>query len=123
MRNVIAALVVSFIVLVCIFVGIGGSFDRQFWLAFLPGLMENLVILSVAVLIFDSIFKKERIDKLEQTNERQSRFVLLLNNRLAFKILEYLALATTEEVGKDSALDFEFALDRLRTINLANVFY
>src|SRR5258708_1177889 len=123
MRNVIAALVVSFILLVCIFVGIGGSFDKQFWVAFLPGLMENLVILAAGVLIFDSIFKKERLDKLEQTNERQSRFVLLINNRLAFKILEHLALATVEEFGKDSELDFAFALDRLKTIDLANVFY
>src|SRR5579864_7901154 len=123
MRNVIAALAVSFILLVCTFAGIGGSFDRQFWVAFLPGLMENLVILAAGVLIFDAIFKKERLDKLEQTNERQSRFVLLINNRLAFKILEHLGLATTEEFGEDPKLDFAFALDRLKTINLANIFY
>jgi|SRR5579859_3986824 len=46
MRNVTTAPVVSFTVLVWIFVGIGSCFDRQFWLALLLGLMENLVILE-----------------------------------------------------------------------------
>jgi len=123
MKSVIVALLVSFIVLILIFVCIGGNFDRQFWLAFLPGLMENLLILAVGVLILDMILKHERLDKLERTNERQSRFVLLINNRLAFKILQYLRLATTEEVDKDPEYDFSFALGRLKTIDLEKVFY
>lgn len=123
MKKALAAISIGFIVLTVAFVIAGGSFDRQFWLAFLPGLMGNLAILAVAIFVIDRIFKKERLDKLEQTNAQQSKFVLLLSNRLAFLLLEHLALATKDEAGKDAALNFEFAHDRIRDNDLAAVFY
>jgi hypothetical protein len=123
MKKVSASIFAAFILFTGVFIYIGGTFDRQFWLAFLPGLMENLVILAVAVLIIDSIFKKERSGKLEQTNARQSQFVFFLCTRLAYLLLENLALATMEEVGKDKALNCEFALERFRLADLTAVFY
>jgi hypothetical protein len=123
MNNVVAAIFVGLILIILIFVGIGGSFDRHFWLSFLPGLMENLAVLAVAVLVIESIFKSERLSKLQQTNERQSRFVLFLSNRLAYHLLEHLALATKDEFHKDAELNFEFARDRFKVTNLPKIFY
>jgi hypothetical protein len=123
MNNVVAAIAIGFIMLALVFVGIGGSFDRNFWLSFLPGLMENLAALAVAVLLIDSIFKRERLAKLGQTNAGQSRFVLFLNNRFAYHLLEHLELANEEEFHKDAELNFEFARDRFKNANLAEIFY
>ena len=61
MKNAPAAISIAFIVLTVAFVSLGGSFDKQFWLAFLPGLMGNLAILALAIFVIDSIFKKERL--------------------------------------------------------------
>jgi hypothetical protein len=122
-KKVFAAVLIGFVVLAVIFLSIGGSFDKQFWLNFLPGLMENLAILALALFVIDSIFKKERLDKLEQTNASQSRFVLFCSNRLAFLLLEHLALATKEESQKDPSLNFEFALNKFRDTPLAVVFH
>lgn len=123
MNNVFAAIFVFSIVVIVAFIGLGGSFNTQFWITFLPGLMGNLAALAIAILVVDRIFKKERLDKLEQTNAGQSSFVLLINNRLAFKLLEHLGLAASEEVANDSALNFDFALERLKTIDLPATFY
>ena len=123
MTKVSACIFFTLILLTLVFVHIGGSFDKQFWLTFLPGLMQNLVILAVAVLVIDGIFKRERFAKLEQTNAGQSQFVLLLSNRSAYLLLEFLSLAGVNEVDGDKALNFEFALERLRLTNLAAVFY
>jgi hypothetical protein len=123
MNNVFAAIFIGFVVLALVYIGIGGSFDRRFWLDFLPGLMENLTILAVAIFVIDRIFKKERLDKLVQTNAGQSRFILLVSNLLAYKLLEYLALATKDEVGNDPELNFEFALERFKGANLEAIFY
>ena len=123
MKKVIAVIATAFTLLAAVFTAIGGGFDRQFWLAFLPGLMGNLVILAVAVFLIDSIFKRERLDKLARTNAGQSRFVLFNANRLAYKILEYLELATMEEAHKDPELNLEFANEKLKDTDLAGVFY
>lgn len=123
MKKVFASIFAAFILFTGVFIYIGGSFDKQFWLAFLPGLMENLAILAVAVLVIDSIFKKERLAKLEQTNVRQSQFVLLLSNRFAYLLLKYLALVTKQEVASDTAVTFEFAIEKFRITDLAAAFY
>ena len=123
MKNIFAAIFVGFLVIGLVFLGIGGSFDLKFWLSFLPGLMENLVALAGAVFIIDRIRGNQRLAKLEQTNAGQARFVLFMNNRFAFHLLEHLGLATKDEFHKDAGLTFEFAHDRLKNINLADTFY
>lgn len=125
MRKVVGAIAICFAALTIIFMLIGGSFGRQFWLASLPGLMQNLAILAVAVLVIDRIFRKERLDKLERTNAEQSQFVLFLCNRLAYLLLKYLGLAREDEVeiGKALALTFEFAQSKMQNTDLAKVFY
>jgi hypothetical protein len=85
--------------------------------------MENLAILGVAVLIIDSIFKTERFGRLRQTNVRTSRSVFFFSNRLAYKLLEYLALAKIEEFHQDPKLEFEFAIERMRATDLAAILY
>jgi hypothetical protein len=122
-KNVFIAIFVAFIVLVVSFVGIGGSFERQFWLAFLPGLMENLAALAVAVFVIERIFRSERVDKLKQTNERQSRFVEFLVNRLAFRILKHLALATDQDMQNDSKMNFDFAFVMFQKADVPTIFY
>jgi len=117
------AIFVVFIALAFTFYALGGSFGRRFWLDFLPGLMANLVVLALAVLVIDSIFKKERLEKLEQTNVSQSRMVQFFKNRFAYLLLEHLALATKAEVHNDPNLNFEFARDSLGETDLATVFY
>ncbi|MFY9730224.1 MAG: hypothetical protein WB723_08490 [Candidatus Acidiferrales bacterium] len=123
MKKIVAAIAVAFILLVLIFVKIGGSFDRQFWLTFVPGLMENLAVLALAVLVLDRIFSRERYDKLEQTNASRSKFVFFLSNQLAYVILKHLALATDADLENDSELNFGFAYNKLRATNLPAVFY
>ena len=123
MTKAFFAVCASFVVLTVAFVAIGGSFDREFWLAFLPGLIANLAILAVGIFVIDSIFKSERLEKLEQTNTGQSDAVLLLSNRLAYLLLEHLGLAAREEINQDPELYFEFALDRLKNADLAAIFY
>lgn len=63
------------------------------------------------------------MDKLEQTNLAHSKVVFFLRNRLAFLLLEHLALAASEEVRQDPALNFEFAHNRIKNTDLAAVFY
>ena len=123
MKKVSGAIFAIFILLTWVFVHIGGSFDKQFWLSFLPGLMENLVILAVAVIVIDSIYKRESLAKLRQTNARQSQFVLFLSNRLTFLLLKYLGLCNDNELHNDRTLDFEFALERFKEVDLRAVFY
>jgi len=123
MKKAFTAIVIGFIAFILVFAEIGGSFGRQFWLGFLPGLMENLAVLALAVLVINSIFREERLGKLKQTNASQSKFVLLLNDRLAYLLLEYLALATKDEARNDPKLNFEFARDRFRDADLATIFY
>jgi len=103
MKKAFAAVCVAFVVLTGAFLAVGGSIDRPFWLVFLPGLIANLIILAIAIFVIDRIFKRERLDKVEQTNVAQSKFVLLLSNRFAYLLLEYLSIATKEEVGQDLA--------------------
>lgn len=123
MKKSLAAVCAAFVVFTVAFVAAGGSFDRPFWLAFLPGLIANLAILAVGIFVIDSIFRSERLDKLEQTNVGQSKVALLLGNRLAYLLLEHLGLATREEVSQDRELYFEFALERFKNTHLAVVFY
>lgn len=123
MKKVSSAIFVAFIALTITFGLLGGSFGRKFWLDFLPGLMANLVVLALGVIVIDNIFKKEHLSKLTQTNVSQSRMVQFLNNRLAYLLLENLALATKDDFQQDPGLTFEFARDRLRDTNLATVFY
>ena len=75
MKKVSAFILVGFIVVAVAFIIVGGSFDRQFWITFLAGLMENLTILALAVFVIESIFKRERWNKLEQTNAKQSQWI------------------------------------------------
>lgn len=123
MRNVFAAMFVAFVVLVVSFWAIGGSFDRQFWLAFFPGLMGNLTILAVAIFVIERIVRGGRIAKLKQTNESQSQFVRFEVNRLAFHVLKHLALATDEQFHNDPTLNFDFAFYALKEADVATVFY
>jgi hypothetical protein len=123
MRNIFAAMFIVFLLVALVFRAIGGSFDTNFWLSFLPGLMENLVALAAAVFIIDRIRENQRLTKLEQTNAAEAQGVLFLSNRLAFQLLEHLALASKEEFGKDPEMNFGFALDRFKGINLAELFY
>lgn len=123
MKKVFAALLTTFVLVVVVFVAIGGAFNRQFWLGFLPGLIENLVALTVAVFVIDGIYRHERLGKLERTNESKSRFVLFLTNRMAYLILQYFGLATKEEAGNDPEFNFGFARSKLRTISLSDVYY
>jgi hypothetical protein len=123
-RNRAAVYIVgAFFVLIAVYIRIGGEFNRQFWLSFLPGVMENLVILAIAVLVIDSISKKQNLAKLQQTNARPSRAILSFSNKLAYLLLEYLALATREEVHSDKASNFQFAVERLRRTDLGAVFH
>lgn len=48
------------------------------------------------ILVIENIFKRERSEKLAQTNAAQSRFVFFLSNRLALRLLEYLGLKADE---------------------------
>jgi len=123
MRNIFAAMFIVFLLVALVFRGIGGSFDINYWLSFLPGLMENLVALAAAVFIIDRIRESQRLEKLKLTNVVQSQGILFLSNRFAFHLLEQLGLATKEEFGKDSEMNFEFALDRFKSIDLGEVFY
>jgi hypothetical protein len=123
MNKAAAYIVGAFFVLIAVYVCIGGEFNRQFWLSFLPGVMENLVILAIAVLVIDSISKKQNLAKLEQTNARPSRAILSFSNKLAYLLLEYLALATREEVHSHKAPNFQFAIERLRLTDLGAVFH
>jgi hypothetical protein len=124
MNNVVAGIFIfCFLVLVVVFHSIGGAFDKQFWLGFLPGLMGNLAILAVAIFVIEDIFKRERSGKLAQANASQSKFVLLLSNRLAYHVLAHLELASIDEINKDPELNFEFATERLRGTDLAATFY
>ncbi len=123
MKKVSIVLFALLLALAFIFVRIGGVYNKQFWLDFLPGLMENLAILGVGVLLIESIFNRERLSRLRQTNIRPSRFVFFLSNRLAYKVLEYLAMATREEFSADPHLEFEFAIERMRGTDLAGILY
>jgi hypothetical protein len=105
------------------FVAIGGSFDKTFWLNFLPGLMENLAALAVAILVIERILAKGRFDKLAQANATQSKFIFLLSNRLAYLLLNFLGLANQNEISNDAELNFQFAYDRLKGVDLATTFY
>lgn len=105
------------------FVAIGGSFDKTFWLNFLPGLMENLGALAVAILVIERILAKGRFDKLAQANATQSKFIFLLSNRLAYLLLNFLGLANQNEISNDAELNFQFAYDRLKGVDLATTFY
>jgi len=118
-----AYIVVAFFALIAIYVRIGGVFNRQFWLSFLPGVMENLVILAIAVLVIDSISKRQNRAKLQQANARPSRTILSISNKLAYLLLEYLALATREELHSDKAPSFQFAIERLRRTDLGAAFH
>ena len=123
MKRVSFVIFACFIVLTAIFHCLGGTFDKQFWLGFLPGLMENLAILAVAVLVFEQLSKHERLNKLEKTNARQSQFVQLITNRLADWVLEHLGLATQDELTIDKEVNFEFARTRIGTVDRPKTFY
>jgi hypothetical protein len=120
---------VSFIVafLLCAviiaFISIGGSFDRAFWLAFLPGFTGNIIILAIALFVIDRIFRQERVHLLRETNTGKSQFVRLLANRMAYLLLEYLQLVGKGDVHRDPEMYFQFAVEKLRAINLTTTFY
>lgn len=121
MKKVFWAVFAVFVGLTVAYRVLGGWFDKKFWLDFLPGLMANLLILALGVLVIDSILGRERLGRLGQANARESQFVLELSCRLAYLILHHLGLATGEEVGQ-GGLDFRFARDRLRGIDLGVTF-
>jgi hypothetical protein len=123
MRNISAAIFVVAVLSIVAFVAIGGSFDRTFWLNFLPGLMENLTALAVAIFIIERILAKGRFDKLAQANAAQSHYIFFLSNRQAYLLLNFLGLANQKEFSSDAELNFEFAYDRLKGMDLATTFY
>lgn len=123
MKKVFWAVFAVFVALTVAYRMLGGWFDRKFWLDFLPGLIANLLILALGVLVIDSILGRERLGRLQQTNARQSKFILFAAGRFAYLILHHLGLATKEDIGQhDPNLDFGFARGRLQGINLADVF-
>jgi hypothetical protein len=105
------------------FVLIGGRFDKLFWLQFLPGLMENLLVLALAIFVIDRIFHKERLSNLRQASGGQSRFVLLQCNLLAFKLLEYLGQLHRDNLPRDTEAMFSFAMEKMKSFNIAEHFY
>jgi hypothetical protein len=123
MKKALVAILGACIALTLIYVIIGGVFDRAFWLAFLPGLMANLIVLLIAVFVIDRIFEKERWRKLEQINAKQSQFVRFLSNRMAYWLLTYLGLTNEEEFHKDKTLNLEFAIDKMKIVDVADTFY
>jgi len=123
MSKALIAISIAIASLAIIFKYIGGVFDKPFWLAFVPGLLANLVILAVAVFVIDRIFQQDRWRKLERINASQSKFVLFLTNRLAFWLLDYLDLTAKEEVTKDPQLNFEFAIEKIKESRVAATFF
>lgn len=123
MKKVLAVVLASFLLLIIPFKLLGGTFDRIFWLSFIPGLMGNLAIAAVAIFVIDSLFKRERWQKLEQINAKQSAFVLFLSNRSAYWLLEYLGQTNEEEIKQDKTMNFEFAIAKIRNTDLAQIFY
>jgi hypothetical protein len=123
MKTVLIFVGTIFVGLGVAYVLTGGRFDAQFWQQFLPGLMENLLILALAILVIDRIFRKERLSSLRRANSGQSRFVLLQCNLLAFKMLAYLGHLSLENRPEDKELMFSFAMEKMNSVNVAESFY
>jgi hypothetical protein len=120
-RTVVATITVTFIVLIVSYLSIGGAFDVAFWREGLPGLMENLAIAALAAFVFDRIIKKERQAKYKDANAKLSQFVLLSTNLFANALLEYFGLIIRSQTP-DAELDFEFAYDRLKAVDISDCF-
>lgn len=123
MKAVFLSILGAFILLGLSFLVIGGRFDRPFWLEFLPGLMENLAVLALAIFVIDRIFSRERNTILSKANAGQSRFIELLCNLLAYALLEYLGSVDSGHRPEDPEANFSWALEKLRAFDLSGEFY
>jgi hypothetical protein len=120
-RNVVAIIVIAFIVLIVFYLSIGGAFDLGFWRQALPGLMENLAIAALAAFVFDSIIRHERQAKYKDANAKVSQLVLLVTNLFAHAILKYFGLLKEPERPAED-LNFEYAYDQLKAADISGCF-
>ncbi|QQR55444.1 hypothetical protein IPG41_02720 [Candidatus Peregrinibacteria bacterium] len=75
-------------------------FDVDYWVNFLTGILTNLIVVGIALFIFDKILANGRDSQLRQINQARAEFIVFEMNRFLFKLLVGLKLIDKQEYFK-----------------------